>query len=68
MEWVLIEHNFSQLFFFACAFVVGMVDIYKTNDKELSDLEKRADLLNGQMNDYLAKIQSDSVRYRQCTS
>jgi len=46
----------------------GMVDIYKTNDKELNDLEKRVDYLNSQMNDYLSKIQSDSVRYRQCTS
>jgi len=46
----------------------GMVDIYKTNDKELNDLEKRVEYLNSQMNDYLSKIQSDSVRYRQCTS
>lgn len=45
-----------------------MVDIYKSNDKELNDLEKRVDYLNSQMNEYLSKIQSDSVRYRQCTS
>lgn len=51
-----------------CSHVSGMVDIYKTNDKELTDLEQRVDYLNSQMNDYLSKIQTDSVRYRQCTS
>lgn len=49
-------------------FVAGMVDIYKSNDKELNDLEKRVEYLNSQMNEYLSKIQLDSVRYRQCTS
>lgn len=45
-----------------------MADIYRTNDKDLNDLEQRINDLNSQMNGYLSKIQSDSVRYRQCTS
>lgn len=45
-----------------------MVDINKTNDKELQDLQMRVDELNGKIKEYLDNIQINANRYRQCTS
>lgn len=45
-----------------------MVDIYKTNDKELSDLQNQIEDLYKKASAHLADIQTDAARYRQCTS
>lgn len=45
-----------------------MTDLYRTNDKELNDLQNRLDGLHAQMAEYLSNIQLNADRYRQCTS
>ena len=45
-----------------------MADVYKTHDKELDQLRGKVDQLNEQMSAYLATIQDNADRYRQCLS
>lgn len=46
----------------------SMADVYRSNDKELRELQEKVDLLNKDISDHLSVIQESSDRYRQCTS
>lgn len=44
-----------------------MDDIYKSNEKEIQNLEAELNDLTGKITFYLQTIQTNAERYRQCT-
>ena len=45
-----------------------MVNLYASNDEELTDLQNKVNRLNGEIESYIGTIQDHADRYRQCTS
>jgi coxsackievirus/adenovirus receptor len=45
-----------------------MGNVYQSNEQELSDLQKRVESLNAEIDSYVQKIQGNADYYRQCTS